>query len=291
MRKIVISLLSIVIILLSTIIILSSRKNINIQLKVYSIPTTTSIKYVEDKRLFFDIYLNEKDNIISYEEKNEYSILSDSKVIILENVNIEKQYNCSIENEKIYRYQIFFDIMPYQSENLLMENCYLNIKNELFSISVYIGNLYIYTKDYKSLDYYDLYGNYSYYDNGLFLVGISIGLNSGYHSLENVIIPRGYGVLDYVKKDHIYDSEINNYELIHSLINEKQSNNVVLLDAKSSFYFIPISYQDYYLTKTTAIMFKIDGELYLLEDFTYLITETILTDYLFMAKTGDIIYA
>lgn len=289
MKKIILILVILFTILLSITLFISLRKNVVESIKVYSIPKSYCYKYKENRRMNFEIYINDDDCIISSFKDNTYRIVNGDSYFHLNNVNVNIEYNTIYENEEYYKYTINADI--FNSCNIYLKNCYLEIINSNFTILIKIGSLKIIDNDYKELQFNDLYGNYSFINDEEYLVGITITLSGNYYKLYSVSIGEGFGNIDYIEKDIYYDSELKIYDLKHELLDYKKNYDGYILDASYDTYFIPISYLDYYLITNSAIIFNIDHQTYYIDNFQYLITNVNFTSYSSILIKGEIKYA
>ena len=76
MKKIVFFICLLFMILLGTTLFISLNKKVTDSIKVYSIPKSYCYKYKEDRRISFEIYINDDDSIINLVDQNTYRIVN-----------------------------------------------------------------------------------------------------------------------------------------------------------------------------------------------------------------------
>ena len=289
MKKIVFFICLVFMILLGITLFILLNKKVTDSIKVYSIPKSYCYKYKEDRRISFEIYINDGDSIINLVDQNTYRIVNGKSYFNLSNVNVEIEYNSNYENEDYYKYIISSDIL--NVGNLNIKNCYLEIINHNFTILINVGSFKIFDNDYKELLYTELYGNYTYLNNELYLTGITITLNGNYSKIYALIIGEGFGSLDYIESDIYKDNEIELYNLNHTIIDSKKNYDGIELNSNYDTYFIPISYNDYYLITNSAILLNIDHENYYVDNYQYIFTNINFDNFEAILLKGEIKYA
>ena len=290
MKKILVLLLIAFISLLGIILFISSKRNIPTSLKVFTIPQSRIYTYSEEKKMKIEYYTNEANSLLDYPKNNTYQLKSGLNYYELNAVEITKDINYQTTEEIIYRNTLSCMLLGFIDSDLILNDCHLLISNQSYNLDLEIGYVAIY-KDIKNLNFIDLYGNYSYLDGELHLVGITICLKDDYNYLNSVNLGIAYGNLNLIKADVLYPSEIPNYSLEFNPLDKNVSYNPYQLNAKNNYYFIPFYYETLALIKTTAIVFIIDGERYILEDFCYLFNDTLYRQYPKIGKEGIISYA
>lgn len=289
MKKIVFFISLTFVILLSVTLFISLNKKVTESIRVYSIPKSYCYKYKDERRISFEIYINDDDSIIDLVEQNTYRIINGKSYFNLSNVNVEIEYNSIYNNEEYYKYIITSDIL--NVGNINIKNCYLEIINHNFTILINIGSFRIFQNEYKELSYTELYGNYTYLNNELYLTGITITLDGNYSKIYSLIIGEGFGNLDYIESDIYKDNEIELYELNHKIIDSKKNYDGIELNSSFDTYFIPISYNDYYLITNSAILINIDHENYYIDNFQYIFTNISFNTFEAILLKGEIKYA
>lgn len=289
MKKILLCLSGFVIIGFIVIIVLSVRKNVNEKVVVYTIPTSYCYKYKEDRKMSFEIYINDDNSIISLPEENTYNLVAGSSYFLLNNVTVDINYNTDYENESYYKYTINCDILNYK--NLIIKDSYLEIINRSFTLLVKLGSLRIVTNEYEELSFSELYGNYTYINNELYLIGITITLNSQYNKIYSLSVGEGFGNLDYIEKDTYKDAEIDFSNLNHKIIDSKKIYDGVSLEGEYNTYFIPISYLSYCLITNSPVFINIDHKSYYIDNYQFLITNMGFDSYESILNKGEVKYA
>ena len=290
MKKFLVILLGSFLILLGITFIISSRRSMPQSLKVFTIPQSRIYSYSAEKRMTIEYYTNETNSLIDFPENNSYKLKSVSNYYELNAVEITKNINYQTKEEIIYLNTLSCQILGSSDSDFILNDCHLLISNQIYSIDLEIGYLAIYGEC-KSLGFSDLYGNYSYLNGELHLVGITICLKGDYKYLNEVDLGLAYGNLNLIQEDIFYPSEITNYAEEFSALEEEINYNPYPLKAKNNYYFIPLSYHKLALIKVTAIIFIIDGNRYLLEDFCYLFNDTLYRQYPKISVEGYISYA
>ncbi len=291
MKKLILGIASLMLGLLIAILIISKTKHVTYEIKCYAIPRIQTYSYDEDKRMTFEVFINDTTHLIEYPEKNQYYLKDTQGQYQLNHVNVIKEEDSVLQEEIYYKYSISCDILGIQETNMILTNCFLIIESESFNITIPIGDLEIYKESYEPLEYSDLYGNYAYVNGELHCIGIIIQLNPMYKSIQKVQIGSAFSILEYIEEDILYDSERLESSLKHPVITEWIPSNPHVLTAKQNYYFIPISYETLHLITTACILFQIDGKTYYIEDFTYLASPIHLSQYPNCRQEGTIKYA
>ncbi|MDE6408136.1 MAG: hypothetical protein K2K48_00350 [Anaeroplasmataceae bacterium] len=291
MKKIIFGLTLTALILLGTIFILSKNKvPVNEDL-YYTIPRILTYHYEENKKMCFEIFGNNENTLIEFVEENSYYLVDEKSSYQLNHVEVTKEKDYSSKEATFYKYTISCGLLNISDENIIFEDCSLKIKNESFTLECFIGYLAIYKGEYQELDFQDLYGNYAYIQNELYMVGITIQLAQAYKELMNVSIGPAYVDLMQIEQDQLYDSERLEGSLKHSVISEKKPQDGYKLKAKQNYYFLPISYPNLALFTKGCILLELDGKIYYIEDFTYLANDISISNYNHSKREGKVIYA
>ena len=288
MKKIVLIISVIFSILLMITIFLSVNKKITNNITVYSIPKSYCYKYKENRRMNFEIYINDDDSVITLIKDNTYRLVNGSSYYYLTNINIDVEYNDIYKSEEYHKYTISADIL--NIGNIYIKDCYLEIINSNFSILIKIGSFKILYDDYEELKYSELYGNFTFINEEEYLIGITITLNGNYYKIYSLSIGEGFGIIDKIEKDIYYDNEIDLYKLNHNILDYKNNYDGYELNSIYDTYFIPISYLDYYLITNSAILLNIDHKMYYIDNFQYLITNNSLSNYEAVLIKGEVKY-
>ncbi|MCM1130568.1 MAG: hypothetical protein NC087_07495 [Anaeroplasma bactoclasticum] len=291
MKKLVFGITSLMFILLVTIWVLSKGKTVTEKDQYFTIPRILTYHYDEDKRMSFEIFINNENSLIEFPLENSYFLVNNNSSYQLKDIEVSKKKNTISKEDIFYKYTITSSLLNVSKDDMVFDSCSLRIKNDAFTLECLIGYVGIYRKDYPKLDFTDLYGNYAYMDGELHLVGITIQLNADYKSLENVQIGSAFVPLRYIEEDVLYDSERTKGSLKHSVIATKEVEKIFLLEAKQNYYFLPISYSNLQLFTSGCILITIDGETHYIEDFTYLANDIYISDYNQTKKEGKIEYA
>ncbi len=287
MKKIIFCISISLVILLTTIIIISKSKNVVIEDKYYSIPKIMTYSK-DDTSMNFDIYINNENNILEFINQNTYYIKNNNDSYKLNVISIDKTINSYYNEEQYFKYTINCDILNISDKDIYLEKCYLYIKNEKYNLSCFMGTIKIYKEVTNKLEFSDLYGNYSYINNELHFIGLTIKLDSKYKQLNNIEIANCNGLLNYIEKDVLYDSQRNIEDLSYDPISDKNNISFYKLTAKQNYYYIPVSYNNLYLFNEGTIIFTIDNKKYYLEDFIFLANEILITNYTNILKKGSI---
>lgn len=291
MKKLIFGVTLCMLVLLVTICILSKSKNVTEDDQYYTIPRILTYHYEKNKRMRFELFINNENNLIEFPEENSYFLVDEKSSYQLSDVEITKEKNYISKEEAFYKYIITAGLLNFSKEDMIFPNCFLRIKNGTFTLECPIGYVAIYKNDYPELDFTDLYGNYAYIKGELHLVGITIQLKESYKILNEVKIGPAYVPLQNIEKDMLYDSERLQGSLKHSVIAEKEVEDVFLLKARQNYYFLPVSYSNLALFTSGCILINVDGKTCYIEDFTYLANDICLSDYNQTKKEGKIIYA
>ncbi|MDE6585006.1 MAG: hypothetical protein K2K15_06360, partial [Anaeroplasmataceae bacterium] len=274
-----------------TIFIISKNKNVVEEEIIYSIPRITTYHYAPEKRMNFEVYINSEHSLIEYTEKNTYLLSTSYATFPLMNVSVSKVLDFIDKEESFYKYSIEADLFSMQEEDIILEDCYLKIKNESFIIEAPVGYLAIYRNNYIPLDFTDLYGNYTYVNDELHLVGITIQLSKKYNSLKQVKIGSITANKRYIEQDMLYDSERFLSEVQQPIFEQDFTSDAYPLRAKEGYYYIPFSYKSIVLITKACVLLQIDDEVYYIEDFPYLANEIHISDYQKTRVKGTIKYA
>lgn len=290
MRKIITIFLGLLFLLLVSSLIYSNLKVIETRLNFYSIPKNYSIYKSEDKEIIIDIYTNEDNSYISFEDNNKYYLMYNNHIIEINDVIIEKRKELSKERDSIFVYSFYIAVKNFVGE-VYKEDLLFKIVNDQYKLTINAGNITLYDKEYELLDFTDLYGNFAYIDEELHLVGITIALDKGYHILNKVEGGMISGKNNFIEKNMMYPPEITISDLKDNNILGVHNEDSFELGNKERYYFIPISYEKLYLSINPCFIFYIDGKKYLLDNFYYLYNSINLSDYQYSRKIGELVYA
>ncbi len=290
MKKIFLSISILSLALLTIIIIISKSKNIVVEDKYYSIPKIMTYNK-DDTNMYFDIYINNKNNIIEYINQNTYYLKNNNDSYKLNVISIDKIISSYYNEEQYYKYTLNCDILNIFGNDIFLDKCYINIQNDKFNLTCFVGTIKIYNDVIEKLEFSDLYGNYSYVNNELHFVGFTIKLDNKYKQLNNIEIGNCYGLLNYIEKDVLYDSQRNIEDLSYSPVNDKNNLSSYKLTAKQNYYYIPVSYSNLYLFNEGTIILIIDNKKYYLEHFIFLANDILINDYNNILSKGEIVNA
>lgn len=278
MKKLCLSILILILISLSAITIISWKRVEGLQNKFYAVNRMYSFIYDSETPICFELYCNQKKNWISLVKENHYYLEDETISFKLENVKVIESYNSKMSGEEIYQYKIYTDMPNLADSAFILKNASIIIKNEAKTLKQQIGYVSIAPK-YTLLNLSDLYGNYSYIDEELHLVGITIALQNEYKFLQKVGFGEAFCDLEYIEKNKIMDSQLDLLDIKHSIIKKHADSPPLRLNAKSRFYFIPLSYPTLRLITEGGIILWIDNEIYFIENFCYLTNNILLCDY------------
>ncbi|MDE7264436.1 MAG: hypothetical protein K2N64_07230 [Anaeroplasmataceae bacterium] len=291
MKRIIFGITITMLIFLITIFVLSLKKNVSATECFYTLPRIMTYNYHKDKEMSFEIFINNQHSLIEFPEKNKYYIEDEKNSFPLTNVRIEKKLDYINKEEVFYKYIVIANLLSFLEENIILKNCKIRIENESYTFLGTLGYLAIYKENYIPLEFYDLYGYYTYIENELHLIGITIQLSTCYKKLHTAHIGPAYVQNSKIEKDHLYESEIPSSKLRHSFVEEETEQNDFSLTARQGYYFLPISYPEISLITYGCILFDIDDKTYYIEDFTYLANEISIQDYKKLSQEGTIVYA
>ncbi len=288
MKKVVLGCLLLATGILIALIIISYGRKEQTSKSVYTIPKELTYWYQEDKTMTFEIFLNEKDSLIQFPNQNTYELRTNSVSVSLNHVDVSMEYNCNYKNEEFYCYKIKSDLIGSREENMHLEDVFLEISNRQYRLNCLLGNITIYKESYPIADISDLYGQYSYIDQELILVGLMLRLEIVGQYLNEIQIGSAYGNLEWVEADVLKDSEMDSSAVKHPILAKKIEMAPYFLDGKSKYYFIPISYEKKLLITNACVLIKVDGKEYIIDNFTYYITPILLSNYPISAQEGRI---
>ena len=286
MRKLIFGMAIALIAVLTVILLISKGRSTITEELYYTIPKIYSYFYTQDKKMNFNIYSNNAHSFISLSEKNTYTLLCEKNQYQLKDIQIAKEIDSEIKNECYYKYNLEIPLLSFSSTDIILENCSLEVKNEHFTLTCFLGDIYIYRKDYIPLDFSDLYGNYTYYEKELHFIGFTIALNKDYKNLEDIRMGKAYSFLNFIEMDTLYDSERIVERLPYPLVSSKPTLPSFPLNAKENYYYIPIAYEKLYLIQEASIVLQIDGKMYYIPDFLFLANDISLKDYPITNRQG-----
>ena len=260
-------------------------ENKSIKEDFYVIDSHYNFIYEENRRYNIDLYSDSANSIIEYTNDNLYQIINDNDIYTLNDVNIQKQ---KVNN--YYVYQLSFNIFDIGEEELILSNPILKILNQRFTLLLEIGDIYILNPiNYELLNINNYYASYSYLNKSLMLTGLNIEFSDGFNTLLDMNMgPYAKGRLDLALDDTLLKNEIN----IKEIIPEYKYNELddSYLNLNSNTYFIPITYSELKLIKSSFITFNIDNKDYYLDYFPYIANILDLDDYKNYMKKGQMIY-
>lgn len=289
MKKIITIFLLVLFLLLCGSLIYSNFKDFDVNLSFYTIPKNYSIYCMADKKIMIDVYSNQVNSLISFEENNRYQIIYNDHTIEVDDLNITKKKEIS-NDTTTYIYTFEIDVDNFIGD-VVNEQLIFKITNDEYSVKFNAGEITIYRDLYKVLDFKDLYGNYAYVNDELHMVGITIALSGSYNELTSVKGGVCSGRIDSIVRDTLYPNEIDINDLENSNIVDKVNSDTYNLSNKEKYYFIPIVYDKLLLTLNPCFIFTVDNEEYLLDNFYYLYNDISLNNYKLSKKAGEIIYA
>lgn len=291
MKKIVLIISLSLLGLLTAAIIISGNKNVTSHSEYYAIPQIYTYKYEKDKRIKFNIYSTDEFSLIEFPDSNQYYLTDGINRYQLNNITVQKKLNSIVDVSSFYVYIIEADIISLNANGFVIKDCNLEIENEKFSLVQYIGYYEVISSEHPYLEFTDLYGNYTYINNELYLIGITVRLSGNYDYLGSISLGSAFGNLDFIEENKIYDSQRNYYDLKNEVVTSKKDYKVYRLKSKSIYYYFPISYEKLMLVTDACIVLKIDGINYCLDDFCYLASDIRISDYQTNQVKGTILYA
>lgn len=207
-------------------------KNIKIredkELKLYSIPSYNEYLFNDTSSYEIIYYTNQL-----LDDNKEYYLVYDNKKLIITSYkeNISSIY---YNNETLYAVSIIFSL----ADPISFNDCNLEISSLRYNILLELGNLNIIEekRDYLSYDY--LTPHYSYINNNLYLVGLTISLEEDI-TLNNAIVNTN----SFIQIQNIYiirdlqDEMIYNYKFN---IFDRSKGSVTLYNKDK--YYLPLGY-------------------------------------------------
>ncbi|MDE5546004.1 MAG: hypothetical protein K2I88_00920, partial [Anaeroplasmataceae bacterium] len=236
MKKLILGVTLSSLILLGTIFIISKSKRPTNQDIYYTIPRILTYHYEENKKMCFEVFVNNENTLIEFVEENSYFLVDERSSYQLQDVLVTKERDYTTKEETFYKYTISCSLLNISNEDMIFKDCSLKVKNDSFTLECYIGYVGIYRQEYLPLDFNDLYGNYAYINGELHMVGFTIQFNEMYKELYNVTIGPAYVDFTKIEQDQLYDSERLEASLKHSLIAEKKNQDHFKLKAKQNHY-------------------------------------------------------
>ena len=263
--KIILSIIfTTIIILIISLIITNNKKDIS--LHFYTIKENKSYVYKLDRRMNFDIYSNNDNNLLNYSNDINIRLYFDEYTSYkLENIDIKKD-----DMKDYFIYKISCDI-PYVYDEISSLDAYLEINTSRYHFNAYIGSLSIINPSYDLLSVSAFSATYSNINGINELVGINIEFTNEYHKIKE------FKIGSYIKGDlenilyENYNHEIDIYEIIPDYEIEKNifNNEYNLLNNN---LFIPLSYEKLYTTRQGYILINLDGINYYFDTFDFIIT-------------------
>ena len=263
--KIILSIIftSIIILIVSLVII---NNNKNTSLHFYTIKESKSYIYKLDRRMNFDIYSNNDNNLLIYSSDINIRLYFDENISYkLDNIKI----NIDDMND-YYIYKISCDI-PYVYDELSSEDAYLDIHTSRYSFKAYIGSISILNPTYDLLSVSSFSASYSNINGINELVGINIKFANKYSKINDLKIGNNIkGDLENILYEQ-YNHEIDIYKIMPNYEIEKDiTNNEYNLSNDN--LFIPLSYKKLYTTRQGYMVINLDGIDYYFDTFDFIIT-------------------
>ena len=290
MKKIISIFLILLFLLLSVSLVYSYYKDIDENLTFYSIPKNYSIYKTNDKTISIDIYSNHSNSMISFTNNNRYQLIYNEHIVEVDDLSVSTRKEYLNKKESIYVYTYKIDISNFIGD-VYKNTLFFKISNSKYTLNINAGEISIYNDEYKILNFKDLYGNYSYYNDELHLVGITIALSGEYNNLYSVSGGICNGNINYIIRDTLYPNEININDLDNMNLYETNYKGDYELSNKDRYYFIPICYEKLLLTLNPCFIFNIDDEEYINDNFYYLYNDIHLENYQYSKKAGELRYA
>lgn len=198
------------------------------ELKLYSIPSYNEYLYNDTSSYEIIYYTNQL-----LDDNKEYYLVYDNKKLIITSYkeNISSIY---YNNETLYAVSIIFSL----ADPISFNNCNLEISSLRYNILLELGNLNIIEekRDYLSYDY--LTPHYSYINNNLYLVGLTISLEEDI-TLNNSIVNSN----SFIQIQNIYIIKELEEEIIHNYkfnIFDRSKGSITLYNKDK--YYLPIGY-------------------------------------------------
>lgn len=277
MIKKIMNIFGVIIIVLTAVLwIYTDKKGSSLDLKIYAVKTNYQVLNTENKTVCIPLFLNQKNNIVSYGEENSYFLCNENEqtVISLKIINVKKEEGQKYKDELVYPYLFNFEA-PALETNYSIENAYLKIVNASFKVKIMIGtftskNVMLNTT--SIVDYSLMYGIYNEYDKRSLLVGIVLELNNKTSNpLSIKISSSNYFSFNLSKAIEIKD--IDNEQQIKQFIpdyspNDYKNNTSLLIQGKQK-YLIPIGYLKKYYTSNLFLQITIQDEVFYIDNFTF----------------------
>lgn len=284
MKKIMLIILVIISILFTMLFIFSNNKDSSYE--YFTILESKSYVYKEDRRIDFNVYCNKDDSLISYSDKNSYSLKLDDMLIPLNDVSIKKAV---VDDYYLVRIDA---LMPnITNDELICKDAKLIILNSSFELTLNIGSFSILNpKKYELLSVQTLYASFSIIDSLKHLVGININLTNKYNTIDYFKIGGiSYGMLSKIKYSTLYDDEVVISDIVKNYymkLVEVQTSQII----KDNILFIPISYEMSYLLRGGYIIISLNNEKYYLDSFIYMLEIPSPNEYHALVSKGAINY-
>lgn len=291
MKKVILLLSLFMLGILLAIIIFSINRTSIETVKYYSVRRSYSYQYQENKKMCLELYSNQQDSSIEFPDKNSYSLKHNSSTYLLQNIEIKSGHTMQYEKNQIHKIFLYADLIKPTLDHFILNDFSLLVQNETFTLELPIGFLAIYQEHIPKLQFQELFGHYSYIEDELHLVGITILLPNVRKSLQDLRIGAGEGALEFIEEDTLYDSELPYSTLKHKIVKDTLKQESHMLSAKKGYYFIPISYETLILISQGAILLILDNQIYCIEEFCFLANDILLSDYVALKQEGKIIYA
>lgn len=284
MKKIMFVLVLLIAILFTGLFIISNNKVI--EYDYFTILEAKSYVYKEGRRIDFNVYCNKNDSLISYPEKNSYSLELDDILIQLTNVSVTKG---SIEN--YYLVKIEADMPDITDNEFICNNPNLIIKNSKYEVKLKLGSFSVLKpKGHKLLSVQALSASFSIVNNIKHLVGINLKLTNTYDTIDYFRLGGySFGMLSKIKYSKIYDDEIEISDVINGY-SIKYVETQITKTMDDNILFVPIGYKKLYLQRGGYIIISLNNSMYYLDSFNFMLDIPSPNNYKDLIYKGEIIY-
>lgn len=284
MKKIIFILVLLISILFTLLFLIS--KNKVIEYEYMTILESKSYVFKEGRKIDFNVYCNKKDSLISFPEKNTYSLKLNDMIIPLNSIEITTGVV-----DGYYLIKIEADMPNITNDEFICKDARLIVENSKYNLELKIGSLsFLNSNKYELLSVQSLYASFSNINDNKHLVGINLKLTNKYKSIEYFKLGGlSFGVLSKIKYSVLYDNEIE----ISNIIKGYHINYVeaqISQRLEDNILFIPISYDTVYLQRGGYIIISLDNQYYYLDSFNYMLDIPSLNNYENLIAKGNINY-
>lgn len=291
-RKFVIPFFFIILVFVSGVLFLNFNREIK-ELSAYTIKMNRSYIVSEEKIMRVPIYINSNDNALLYINQNKATIsdLDETYYIKIDICDVKYKDEFLYNGTLYYLYDYYISLKNI-TYDVVMTECILIIENELFSMSLDIGSLYIESSLGIRFNPQYLHCSYNQINGILNLFGIYISLDG----ISNVTITDfSVGYMCKVNlneaKLKIKPDELNDLGLNYSYYLSQDIGSITVNDDNEKVYFIPIHYKLNYYTDNVFIKFKIGLTSYYIDNFICRIHDCNINEYDAISRKGLIEYA